>query len=978
MSAAGKRSPGGRNLLLLGMRRRRKEVLRMRVMTGIAVLFFSLMLLFQDNMNSLQMEMNYRFYGSWFLRTEDGEADLPYLEEQARVLSSVPAIIVTDPEETTGESGFTTAQVLRSEFDDSVDQMALGETEESFFEANRIELREGRMPENPNEIAAEISALQHLGLGYDIGQKFLLIIPTGKVTETKEGPMLEIVRLPVTLTGTLRSFTPNWNDGFRLPQIYISQGSFDILKLQPKTEFYFYALDRDYIGTTLWEAAEEYEAPLKAVMREKDIPSEINRASYMNPFWGNNRMYLRVLLVLMLVSAAMLSWLMSSYLLKRKKYFLQMREIGASVGEITQMAAYECLFAALPVIAFSMLVSYLLSILAVLFVSLAAKVPFFYAFSLKTCLLILGVSLLVIALSIAVSLLIFSRKEVTLERVRIGAAAARSFLRRKKRLEKKGRPYAGIRETLKREERLRRLPRTFSFISGMLILGFVLMCAGRIQESADREKEMRAYVPEIRGFMRRNSPGTNRKGLPALVYQKNGEVKKGTFKEDVSTFAPIYALSKTYQPETISRLSELQGISKMRTCCIDQTHMFTWERKESGQYYEYLLDFMTYSVSSGDLRGNVLYMDVRDEKARRYFLKEAPQHHFMKFVPDPGAVYDGLKKQLKNDTADREAFLTGEQVIVVLGGVGFQAPDAASSDEQKVGSVDGTLSFTGPLNAVGNFKALSGQDDTLFPGQIITIPCKNGDVEVTVAGVVPTSETSEDSMIGNAIYGLIGSEALGRKVAEMDGVSYGYNLLDMTTGAFADEEATEKLAVRELSNGGSAYESNMESLRKLREEKQQRLLSYGFFALAAFVLYLFLCLTMARDGAAHTLAARRKLLLLGGESRIIRREMKLRNLAETLKLSPGILFYVLFSDLMKYYDHLQRLKEAEAGGWTLPAEHTVTLFGRSFTLQHAFAAVLLDSSFDLNLPRLLGITAIFLAAVFLFREAGQQKNQAAE
>ena len=41
-----------------GLKRRKKEVRRMRVMTCLAVFFLAFALLFQDNMSELKMELN--------------------------------------------------------------------------------------------------------------------------------------------------------------------------------------------------------------------------------------------------------------------------------------------------------------------------------------------------------------------------------------------------------------------------------------------------------------------------------------------------------------------------------------------------------------------------------------------------------------------------------------------------------------------------------------------------------------------------------------------------------------------------------------------------------------------------------------------------------------------------------------------------------------------------------------------------------
>ena len=76
----------GWGLFRLGLKRRRKEVLRMRLMMCIAVFFLTFIFLFQDNMNGYQMALNYSAFGRWLACSESRKLGTdPYLTENGAI-----------------------------------------------------------------------------------------------------------------------------------------------------------------------------------------------------------------------------------------------------------------------------------------------------------------------------------------------------------------------------------------------------------------------------------------------------------------------------------------------------------------------------------------------------------------------------------------------------------------------------------------------------------------------------------------------------------------------------------------------------------------------------------------------------------------------------------------------------------------------------------------------------------------------------
>ena len=64
-----------------GLKRRKKEVARMRIIACISALLLVFLLLLQDNVNAFQMELNYKRFGRWAVSAPSG-SEIPYSDVQ--------------------------------------------------------------------------------------------------------------------------------------------------------------------------------------------------------------------------------------------------------------------------------------------------------------------------------------------------------------------------------------------------------------------------------------------------------------------------------------------------------------------------------------------------------------------------------------------------------------------------------------------------------------------------------------------------------------------------------------------------------------------------------------------------------------------------------------------------------------------------------------------------------------------------------
>ena len=152
------------SLLMTGIRRRKKEIFPIVLVTLIITFFMSGILMVQNILNMYIKEQNRENYGDWIISSEDGSLDHPYLSNKGFLKCGT---YICD------EQGKSLG--LKAGFLDS-----------SLLSFARIRLYEGRLPENDTEAAADLNTLQELGYSYDLGQQ--ITVHYSVVDEEAEEP----------------------------------------------------------------------------------------------------------------------------------------------------------------------------------------------------------------------------------------------------------------------------------------------------------------------------------------------------------------------------------------------------------------------------------------------------------------------------------------------------------------------------------------------------------------------------------------------------------------------------------------------------------------------------------------------------------------------------------------------------------------------------------------------------------------------
>ena len=852
----------GWGLFRLGMKRRSKQVRRLRVMTCLAVFFLATLLLFQDNINAYTMQMNYRSYGNWlFQSTNDVLEANPYLYCSGTIRSG-SRIYLTDPfgesnnlgeapEQPTNQTANSIEpQLIISAGDETRDTgRYIGVMPESFAVENGISLYEGRFPLSSDEIVIERGTLQAMGHDYQLGKVIAFYVSepielpkqeddkeksnhnqTGGIPEEENENSeqaqdlqrtLNLVQF--TLVGTIDRYSLRWNSHGDLPSAVITQQAYDTLNMD-KRDLRFYSLKPEYAKGDVWNFAVDLIDGVTARFDAGEVLA--NRAAFFNPFWGNPKMYQIMTGILLLLSGAILAYLMASYLEKRHVYYLRLRELGASTMEVFRMAAYECVVGALPLIPITIALCYGLSLLAVSLAASHASLPFFYVLSLKTLFLILGCTFLSLTVSLAAAFVLLSGRSVAQKRRSMPKAACRSLRRRSLRRRQKSRPWLGLKETLVRRRRLHPVQTLMLRTAGLISCTVLLLC---VWTSQNRAADYTNYLRDNGDFQAsRPYHYTSRYTVPVEPFRSQLGVIKD--RESWNFEASIPSMKNSISDSFLAQLKELPGVEDVSLRMTDGTRLVRWSGRDNDPFFQtYLLKYAE-MITPPNLHTPNLTPSKDDESARK-LAREYLDALSVTLTPiqcweDGSALWETYQDALENDTADRKAFLRGDQVIVCV-----------DSHWRLVNLAQYYSGQKGPDDA-NHWSELGA---SFSVGDDLEIICRGGTVHVQIAAVV---EDVSDTAAG---FPILGTQALIQRISEMDGIPGGFNEVRIDLNSLSNRENTADILSSLCADYGLSYQDNTEVLREKSNAFFRSALTYGFFGIVLTVLYLFICSAIAAE-----------------------------------------------------------------------------------------------------------------------------------
>ena len=336
-----------RQLLLLvcqGIFRRRRSSLLLFLVLLLSFAFAVMMLSVMGSMDRTNSEYLKNTYGAWYGAIPDGkDSDRAFLEQRDWLDRLGESVNYGQVRGTTLVSG-------------------VGSVDETFLELGRIRLDEGRLPEQPGEIAMEADLLVALGYEPAVGQT--VSVPM-MIPQAEDPTSFLLVVRDFVLTGVLHEYAHLWilennvqnrllNSALILPE----DGEAILAEAQAMADEYQSGLVRppltSYFYTPLEGMEERLRAEVDAHMAETRGAAE-DRRGCVNVSAGAayaatdyNTFYVGLILVIALLAVV------AVYLLELQsdvRRVVRLRSIGASKTQIRRLLLLETVLLAVPAVA---------------------------------------------------------------------------------------------------------------------------------------------------------------------------------------------------------------------------------------------------------------------------------------------------------------------------------------------------------------------------------------------------------------------------------------------------------------------------------------------------------------------------------------------------------------------------------------------------------------------------------------------------
>ncbi|MBR0135813.1 MAG: hypothetical protein IJM18_06405, partial [Clostridia bacterium] len=458
------------------------------------------------------------------------------------------------------------------------------------------------MPESDDEIVMELGVLHSLGVSYELGQQisfyvsenepvFIHDVDAGKARErSPEEYYLKLHLVSFKLVGTLERYTARWNGGTLLPGAIITASAFEKLP-SFENRYDFYDLKPGVGGEKVWEFAstsfESFEywrsglyERLGLKSDEKHPAEEWNRYAFTNPLWGSSGVYRYVTAILMIMGACVLAYLMTAYLSKRRQFFMRMREIGAASGEVWRMAGYECVVSALPHAAASLAGAYLTALIASAAVSKALNIDYRFTFKYRTLFTIIAAILLVLAVSLAAALAIYSGRGVSEKKKTISKSSAAVLRTRAAGKRKSGRPYLSLSETMKRIRRIHPLKTALVRAACILIGAMILLSFMEVYAQTYCYRQLKNADSDLSGsfsdrFVRRTYGTVDTE----LHWNVTGSKRIDYDTADLAVSRSELSFQNMLGERFFGELESIPGIKRTVRGAVDADHTLSWDGK---------------------------------------------------------------------------------------------------------------------------------------------------------------------------------------------------------------------------------------------------------------------------------------------------------------------------------------------------------------------------------------------------------------
>ena len=594
-------------MILTGMKRRKKDISFVSIVTFVAVLFMTGITLFQNIMNEYVYQTNLHNYGDWIVSSVHKTQQHPYFQMESSV--------------TTG------TYLINSEPDDQgkykSNGIQAGKADADFVKTYTDIMYEGRMPQADDEIAMDILSLALLGYSYDLGQTIVFTYP-----DENEQPQ----QAEYKLVGTLKNYSATWcvDENFALPNFFVTEQEFEKYKvrfspMQPDEKLkcyttYFYQLNPEYENINTHEFASSF-VPEDAMLQMAN-PVTYNRYVYENMLWGSQEMFENVTTAIMLIAALAIGYLLIAYTGKRRETYYRYRCIGATKMQVRGILTLECLYATIPQMLLGLGTAYGLAIIACLAVEeMQYELDGILLFrQIATVLIVLFTAIIVTQISVSDKRLAGNTgkvKPVKFKQLRIVSKFTR-------------RPEKSV---FRRQSVLHPLQGVVSAIFSVIVCGCLVLCVFKIYDSAKNAEHVLDWYKDF-----------TMNYTKVEKYHYEGGNREEIWHRD--TFAPD-DLSLGVDESFIEAVQSSPGIKDLSFYWVDGVHYFHWDGIESSQIMHYITLYEYFQTPLVYGTEMYFYPDIEDLK------KELTDEQLVMVETTEGFSWEAVAK--------------GEQAILFVG-----------------------------------------------------------------------------------------------------------------------------------------------------------------------------------------------------------------------------------------------------------------------------------------------------------------------
>lgn len=237
-------------MVLLSVKRRRKSMWKVGVITFLCIFLFTGIMVFQDCMNQFVRENAFLESGEWVVSTM-GKSRC--LEEHAWVGGYGTTVVRTNIYHRPKDGDMKKAS----------EEGPIGCADDGFMQLSNLVFYSGRMPEQADEIMLTQHVLSDMGYSYELGQMLSLAYIKG-YNELGE-PIFGFVEYK--LVGVLENYTADWAVPGELPEFFVTEKGLESVRDvekedQQRVYYYLNQEQRDIHG-------KEFYRNMKKVMQKQ-------------------------------------------------------------------------------------------------------------------------------------------------------------------------------------------------------------------------------------------------------------------------------------------------------------------------------------------------------------------------------------------------------------------------------------------------------------------------------------------------------------------------------------------------------------------------------------------------------------------------------------------------------------------------------------------------------------------------------------